>query len=64
MWNGTLVYLGVENEDELVRWTMKLDGRNIGYTTFREPDLGDQLTSLATIVENERVFSKLKLLFT
>lgn len=60
-WNGTLVYLGVEDEEILSRWVSKLDLRRKTYTKFREPDIGDQLTAIACIDEGS-IFSKLKLL--
>jgi hypothetical protein len=60
--NGTVVLLGVENEDELKRWMAKLDWKGIEYSYFVEPDIGDQITSLAAVTENEKVFSKLRLL--
>jgi len=59
--NGTLIYLGVENEEELKRWMFKLDKRNIKYSFFREPDIKNEITSLATDHQS-RIFSKLKLL--
>ena len=59
--NGTLIYLGVENEEELKKWIFKLDRKNIRYSIFREPDIGNQITSLATDHQS-RLFSKLKLL--
>lgn len=59
--NGTLVYLGVDDEDALKHWKEKLDFKEIPYSEFREPDIGDQITAIAT-VGNGKLFSKLKLL--
>ena len=59
--NGTLVYLGVDNEDQLNRWAYKLYFKDIEWIGFREPDIGNQLTAIAT-VGNDRIYSKLKLL--
>lgn len=42
--NGTLVYLKVRNEEELLDWHSKLDC--IG---FREPDKNNELTALALV---------------
>ena len=60
-WNGTLVYLGVDDETVLNKWQHKLEERRIDYVEFREPDIGDELTALA-VVDPGKVFSKLKLL--
>ena len=60
--NGTLVYLGVNSEAELIKWMEKLKHRRIRFNAFQEPDIGNQFTSLATIVDDERIFSKLRLL--
>jgi len=59
--NGILVYLGVDNEEQLNRWTYKLDFKDIEWAGFREPDIGNQLTAIAS-VGNDRIYSKLKLI--
>lgn len=59
--NGTLVYLGVQDEDELKRWKSKLDYKEKPYSEFREPDIGNEITAIASI-QDGRMFSKLKLL--
>lgn len=46
--NGTLVYLGVKNEQELYKWMHKLEMDNIQYSTFTEPDRNNEITALAT----------------
>jgi len=46
--NETLVYLGVKNEQHLKKWKYKLDKLNADYSYFIEPDIDDQLTSIAT----------------
>ncbi len=53
--NGTLIYLGVNNEQELVDWKMQLNN----YIEFREPDIGNQITAIAT---EENKFSGMRLL--
>lgn len=58
--NGTLVYLGVPNEKVLGLWMQKLIDKHKEFTFFREPDLGDQITSIACIDTGE-VFKKLPL---
>ena len=60
--NGTLIYLGVDNEEELKRWMFKLERKDIKYSIFREPDIGNEITSLATDWNESNMFSKLKLL--
>lgn len=59
--NGTLVYLGVDSEKELLLWRDKLKYRDIPFSEFREPDIGDQLTALACVSDG-KIFSNLKLL--
>jgi hypothetical protein len=60
-WNGTLVYLGIDTEEQLAFWGDKLTRRGIDWIEFREPDMGNQMTALATVDEG-KVFSNLKLL--
>ena len=60
-WNGTLIYLGVESEEMLNRWKSKLAIREIRHVEFREPDIGDQMTAIASVCDG-KAFSKLKLL--
>jgi len=59
--NETLVYLGVNDENELLDWKERLDFKNKKYTEFREPDIGNQLTAIATLTEG-KIFKNLKLL--
>jgi hypothetical protein len=59
--NETLVYLGVQNLEELHKWMQKLDSKNIEYTQFNEPDLENQATAIA-ICNNDKEFKKLKLI--
>jgi len=61
-WNNeTLIYLGVENEKELSHWIDKLNFKGIKYMEFREPDIKNQLTAIATL-GNDKIFKKVKLL--
>lgn len=60
--NGTLIYLGVDDLEQLERWMFKLDRKNIRYSVFREPDIGNEITSLATDWNDSNLFSKLELL--
>ena len=56
-----MVYLGVDNEEELGIWKDKLRIRGLEYVEFREPDIGNQITAIACLNDNG-VFKKLKLL--
>ena len=59
--NETLIYLGVENEKDLLRWVDKLNFKNIKYIGFNEPDINNELTAIATVC-NDKIFNKLNLL--
>lgn len=59
--NETLIYLGVEDEQELLHWKDKLDFKDMNYIEFREPDIKNQLTAIATL-GNDKVFKNIKLL--
>jgi len=58
--NSTLIYLGIEDEEELKRWCRKLDRKGIEWIGFREPDLGNELTAIACLNDG-RTFANLKL---
>ena len=51
--NGTLIYLGVRNEDELVSWGEKLTNKKINWIGFREPNIGNQLTAISAVSDGE-----------
>jgi hypothetical protein len=53
--------LGVHNEEELIFWTETLDDRGVSWTGFKEPDIGNQLTAIATIGD-DGMFNELPLL--
>lgn len=59
--NGTIVILGVEDEGELKTWATWLEIKGKPFTAFREPDIGNQMTALAT-VDGGNVFHRLALL--
>ena len=61
--NEYLIYLEVENEDELKKWMYTLDSRGVDYSHFLEPDIEYQVTAIATI-GNDKLFSGLELLGT
>ena len=47
--NGTLIYLGVRNEAELVSWGERLTNKGLRWFGFKEPDIGDQLTAISVL---------------
>lgn len=49
--NGTLVYLVVHNEEELLVWAERLNAEGLTWKGFREPDRNNELTALATVSE-------------
>ena len=46
--NGTLIYLGVKGLIQLENLKFKLDTLKIPYVEFREPDIGNEVTAIAT----------------
>ena len=64
-WNTNskyLIFLSVENEAELQRLLQKIQIRELKYSMFIEPDIGDEFTAIAAYNDNEKPFSKLKLM--
>lgn len=59
--NGTLIYLGVKGLRQLENLKYKLDFNGISYSEFREPDIGNEVTAIATDQYCE-LFDKLNLL--
>lgn len=59
--NGTLIYLGVKDEETLKRWTYKLHLWKAHYATFYEPDMNNELTSVASDYD-ESFFKNLQML--
>jgi peptidyl-tRNA hydrolase len=62
-WNNEyLIYLQVKSLRKLNKWMTKLDNLNIPYSVFREPDLNDEPTAIATYFnEDTTVFRDLRL---
>jgi hypothetical protein len=58
--NGTVLFLGIRNEQALDFWTLKLQDRGKIFVTWKEPDLKCQTTSLACIDTGE-VFKSLNM---
>jgi len=59
--NGTLIYLGVDNKEELEIWGDKLDMQGLNWVGFKEPDLNNEMTALS-IASDENPFKRLKLM--
>ena len=59
--NGTLIILGVSSQRQLKSWKHYLEMNDIPHKEFREPDIGDQPTALATVHTGE-IFRRLSLL--
>jgi len=59
--NSTLVYLGVKGEHQLRTWMNKLSRLDIKCVPWREPDMNNQITAIATTAESE-LFKNVNLL--
>lgn len=59
--NGTLIYLEVKNEKQLIEYCNILEKKGIHYSGFREPDIGNQLTAISVVAEKGQ-FEELQLL--
>jgi hypothetical protein len=59
--NGTLIYLGIKNLEHLEELINQLNNNNINYTEFREPDIGNQVTAIATD-QHYKLFERMRLL--
>lgn len=58
--NGTVVFLRVRDEDELLKLENKLKEDSVTYSFFREPDIGNQMTAIALFGE-KNMFTDLTL---
>ena len=59
------VLANVKNQQRLESWLSKLDDHGIHYYVWREPDLDNQITAIATEPvsgDKRRVFNKLQLI--
>jgi len=59
--NGTLIYLQVKNEHDLIKWSYKLTNLSKKWIGFHEPDRKNEMTALACL-DNNGIFKKLRLL--
>lgn len=53
--NGTLIYLGVKGLIQLENLKQRFEKENIPYIEFKEPDLDNQITALATDIHSKHV---------
>lgn len=64
--NGTLIYLAVEDENDLINWASIMYENDIIYSEFVEPDIGDEVTAVAALDYQDRrleeLFKELSLL--
>ena len=51
--NGTLVYLAVEDEDELKSWGEIFDLACAWWVGFKEPDRNNELTAIAALLDKD-----------
>ncbi len=59
--NGSIINLELGNEKSLKRWIKKLEGMNIKYSLFKEPDLNYEITAIA-ILHTGEIFKGIPLL--
>jgi peptidyl-tRNA hydrolase len=59
--NSTLIYLGVKDLRKIEQLKQKLKYNGIRYVEFKEPDLNDETTAIASD-EHTTIFDKLNLL--
>ena len=59
--NGTLIYLRVKDENELVSWGERLTNKGLKWFGFKEPDIGDQLTAIS-VLSDGNLFRGIRLL--
>ena len=59
--NGTLIYLGVKGLKQLENIKRNLEYTGVNYVEFREPDLNNETTAIAS-EQDCRIFERLNLL--
>lgn len=59
--NSTLIYLGIKNLYHLEKWMNKLIDSNVKFIPWREPDINNELTAIASTGSSE-TFKSLNLL--
>lgn len=60
----SVIICSVKNEDKLIQASDYLTQNRVKYCKFSEPDIGNQLTAIATepLIENRAIFKKFQLL--
>jgi len=53
--NGTLIYLGVKGLNQLENIKNKFEREDIPYIEFKEPDLNNEITAIATDVNCKHI---------
>jgi hypothetical protein len=53
----------VSSELDLKKWVRKLEDKDVTHSVFREPDIGNEITSLSAVTDDERLFRSLRLLY-
>lgn len=57
--NGTLIYLAVDDVNALTNWAATLSEQGILFSEFVEPDIGDEITAIATLDYPDKRLEKL-----
>jgi peptidyl-tRNA hydrolase len=50
--NEDLIYLNAKTEKNLKKWSLKLSCMGIPFSEFREPDLNNEITSIASYTDD------------
>lgn len=58
--NEYLIYLSIQDIEDLYKWASKIEEKDKKYSIFFEPDIGNEPTALA-VRDNGKLFKKLKL---
>lgn len=59
--NGSIINLELGSEKSLKKWIKKLEELGIKYSIFREPDMNNEITSIAALHKGE-IFKGIPLL--
>lgn len=57
--NNTIVFLDVDSEEKLDNWIYKIESHGLNYSKFYEPDINNQLTSVACYTDS-KIFKSLQ----
>jgi len=59
--NGSIINLGLGSEKSLKRWIKKIEKYRLKYSIFREPDMNNEITSIA-VLSDGKIFKGIPLL--